>query len=721
MKDRVLKALKQIIAGQDLTQGEYADLFKKVGVSEQEFVKRAGKLQSLILHNYDDFSISTIDSFVHRIIKTFATDVKLPQNFEVVIDKEDFVPDIVGELFGRIGNDKALTEIMVNFVLGQTEDERTYNISHELNKFVEKQIGEEGFQHLQKIEHLTTADFAGIITKLIQKKNVLATVIKKAGKEAIDLIQGKELDSSAFYQTTKGIYSFFEKSSNLKSDDHLPPKAYPLASIKEDKWFSGKAKPDDRDKIESIKNELIQKFNQINEVCFQYLRLKLIQMKIYALALTHEIRSIFVDFTDRTQKVHISEFNKRISNEIAGQPVPFIYERLGRKYRYFLIDEFQDTSILQWQNLLPLINESLAYNNFNMLVGDAKQAIYRFRNGEVELFVNLPELLQNDGSQLMMDTERMLKSQYHEVQLNLNWRSDFEIVNFNNAFFNLIKQGKSDHIQNIYANHNQQLPVSKSKTGGYVSIDLIDAEHTEEYATLRLEKIKNNIDQLIAKDYRQKDICVLTRTNKYAIEVASFLLEKGYRVVSSESLLLSNAPEVRLINAFYYLLLYPTEHIYLAEVVSNLLKINGNEDDFHAVFNKADFELINGLDKVFNYLGLPLTQSEMAELPVYELAEYIIRKLNFDRSVNIYLQYFLDFIFEAQQNGNASIDAFIDLWELKKHKSYIAMPENDDAIKVMTVHKAKGLKFEAVIVDLINRGYKSGKDEYWTELNEPGT
>jgi len=132
--------------------------------------------------------------------------------------------------------------------------------------------------------------------------------------------------------------------------------------------------------------------------------------------------------------VHISEFNKKISDEIADQPVPFIYERLGRKYRYFLIDEFQDTSILQWYNLLPLIEESLSYGNFNMLVGDAKQAIYRFRNGEVELFANLPDLYGNDGSQLSVSRQKMLQQEYREVILSTNWRSYPEIIKFNNDF-----------------------------------------------------------------------------------------------------------------------------------------------------------------------------------------------------------------------------------------------------------------------------------------------
>jgi ATP-dependent exoDNAse (exonuclease V) beta subunit len=320
----------------------------------------------------------------------------------------------------------------------------------------------------------------------------------------------------------------------------------------------------------------------------------------------------------------------------------------------------------------------------------------------------------------MKDSERTLRSHYRQKQLNHNWRSDHEIVTFNNNFFEIIKQNQTEHIRSIYTDHKQQLPDSKPKSGGYVAIELIEAENTEQYTRLRLEKIKSQVNRLVEKGFKQKDICVLTRTNKYAIEVASYLIENGYRVVSSESLLLLNAPEVRLIIAFYYLIRYQTEPLYLADVISNMLIISENEKAFHTTFSKANKAMKDGLDEVFVCLSVPLKNNEIAELPVYELAEYLIRKLGLNKSVNIYLQYFLDFVFNAQQNGIASITAFLDLWELKKNKTFITMPEQDNAIRVMTVHKAKGLKFESVIADLINRSNRKNKTEFWTDLNEPG-
>jgi len=719
MKERILKALDEIIIGGPECLNQYVSLMKNAGLTANIIQQRAGQVQSLILHNYDDFSVSTIDSFVHRIIRTFATDVKLPQNFEVVIDKEDFVPEIVAELFDKIGNDQALTDIMVNFVMAQTENEKSYNIGYELNKFVEKQIGEEGFQQLQKIDQLTTADFAVIIQKLEKKLALISKEIKESANQALEVIRQNNLTMDDFFQGRRGIYAYFLKCSELSDDKALDVNTYVQDTINNDKWIKAKTDSSTIETINTIKGELIHFFNQIISNVKNYTYLKMIHQKIYSLALTHEIRSVFLDFTNRTQKVHISEFNKRINEAIAGQPVPFIYERLGRRYKYFLIDEFQDTSVLQWQNLLPLIEESLAYDNFNMLVGDAKQAIYRFRNGEVELFVNLPEIYNKDGSQEMIDREHMLKMNYHEIFLDKNWRSDPEIIRFNNEFFEELSKQTTEHIQHIYSGHNQKIPDTKSGKEGYVSIELIESENADEYSKLRLERIKSQVQKLIANGYRQEDICVLTRTNTCAIEVAACLIENKFNVVSSESLLLTNAPEVRLIIAFYNLLLYPGEKLFLAEWISNLVKTENFKDEFHAVYSRVSAVFPNGLDAVFSILKLELKLNEVAELPVYEIAEYLVRNLHLNHSDNIYLHYFLDFVFDAQQRGKGTLGDFIELWQLKKKNLFITMPEGGNAIRVMTVHKAKGLKFEAVITDLINRKSGSAKSDFYTDFNDP--
>ena len=719
MKERILLALEKLISKEAWGDGELKHLIKSLGFEQEVLIQKAKTLQQLILHRYDDFAVSTIDSFVHRIIRTFTRDVQLPQNFEVVIEQDDIVPDIVDELFSKVGHDKALTKIMVKFVMSQIDDEKNYDLGRLITEFVSKQFGEDGFSFLNKISDLSPEDFVQIIEKIHREILTLRKEIKNKASEALALIHKNGLGIDDFKSKGSGIYGYFNKVSKFDSDKSLEVNKTAEAAIYEDAWTTKTTSEAVKASIDQIKAELTEKFDNIQQKAKRYLFLSAIYNKIYALALTNQIRNILNDYTDRTQKVHISEFNKKISNEISDQPVPFIYERLGTKFQYFLIDEFQDTSVLQWQNLLPLVEESLSNNNFNLLVGDAKQAIYRFRSGEVELFVKLPKLYGKPNSPSAKATENLLGESYREVQLADNWRSMSEIVKFNNEFFGVSKSNFGERLSKIYEKHEQNIPASEKKQGGFVSIKLIDTKKTEDFNSLRLIEIVKNVNQLLDVGYRQGDICVLTRTNSAAVDIATHLIENGFNVITSESLLLTNSAKVRLCVAFLRLLNQPTFSGLLAEFIQNLGAVNNN-NDFHQLFELADEGKASSLKAVFNALDLKVNIGKMMVLPVFEIVESFIFQLNLFKSPDTYLRFFLDFVLVTQENGRGSIDTFLELWDQKKEKLYITMPDGGDALKIMTVHKAKGLKFEAVILDVADRRVKKGKQEYWTDITVKG-
>lgn len=718
MKDRILKTLQELISGTAWESDEIKPLINELNMDKELLQARSKTLRSLIIHRYEEFAVSTIDAFVHRIVRTFAADVKLPQNFEVVLDKDEIVPEIISDLYRKMETDPELTKIMVNFVLSKIDDGKYYDPTTSLSQFIEKQMEEEGFQYVKKIEGLLLPDFVGFITALQKGINKHKKLFQQQAGEALLLISNAHLEKSAFFQGKGSIAAYFEKVQNFGLDKNLFTRANADKTIDLDKWYSGSASISDKAAIDGIKSQLTQLYISVKKEIDRYFFLRLLYRKIYTLALVKEIRDLVADFSERTQKVHISEFNKKISDEISDQPVPFIYERLGRKYRYFLIDEFQDTSLLQWQNLLPLIEESLSYNSFNMLVGDAKQAIYRFRNGEVELFASLPKIYQSDNSVLSQSREAFLASHYKEERLEVNYRSHGEIVEFNNDFFEQLKTGFSERLLQIYQSHQQILPPGKDKTGGYVQMDLLESDSKEAYAIQRLELIQDDIDILLAAGFGLKDVCILTRTNKSAIEIATFLLSNQIKVVSSESLLLSNSPEVRLIVAFFKLLLQPNEKIVLSEFLVHLIASGKIEGDFHDIYCEILRRENDFLDSVKTFFKENTDFEKLNGRPVYEIAEFIIRDLLQSEKVNIFLQYFLDFVFSAQSSGKESIAEFLELWEDKKEKLYISMPEGGDAVQIMTAHKAKGLKFQAVIADLYNTSNRNTKTEYWTDIEE---
>ena len=721
MKERILKALDEIVSGMAESKGEYEKLFRELGTDKDTIKERAKQLRSLILHNYDEFSVSTIDSFVHHIIRTFAGDVDLPQNFEVVIDPEDIVPDIVAELFDKVGSDRELTDILINFVLSLAEEEKSYDPDRPVKEFVEKQFNEDSFYWLRKIENIGPAKLLKIIGQVRSRYFSLKQEIKKAADDALQIIADNGLSDSDFFQGAKGITGYFRKCARFVADKDIIPGKNANKTIDEDKWTSSKPNEFTRSAIEKIKEDLAGYFRQITRLKDEYFLFRTVSRKIYALALANEIRTLFDDYTYRTQKVHISDFNKRISREIADQPAPFIYERLGRRYRYFLIDEFQDTSILQWHNLLPLIEESLAGGYFNMLVGDAKQAIYRFRNGEVELFVRLPYIYPNDGSELTRQREQQLKAGHRIEVIRENWRSREEIINFNNRFFEVIKNASNERVKEIYEDHEQLVPGGKKNVeGGYVAIEMIEAENSAEYMQKRLDKILEYVKELKEKGYENRDICVLSSINKNAAGVASFLLRNGFPVISPESLLIENSPSVRLIISLLKLISDPSSPVNFAEVAVNWGRIQVETADDDALFREFKALEDAGTETVFRKLGVESYLSGITSKPAFEIVEWMIRELGLNAEIDIYLQYFLDFVFDAHEKGIFTTGPFLELWEEKKSKAYITLNPDENAIQVMTVHKAKGLKFETVIVDIAGGKNGNTKDELWDEVNLPG-
>ncbi len=718
MKSRVLEWLNILSKGEKLSKNELIDLQKELGFSDTVLQERAKGLLSLIIHNYDEFAISTIDSFVHRIIKTFATDIKLPQNFEVVIEEDEIIPEIIGDLYEKVGVDKDITSTLINFVIANLEDEKAHDPTNQLYSFIQKQIKEEGFFFIRKLKDISLSDFQKIIQRLRQQCISLKKEIKNLANEAIELIEKAGIDPGSFYQGKRGIYNYFQKNCDFKNDKDIKPNSYSTKTVIEDNWYVGKCPADQKASIDGIKDKLSEIFNVSMHLSKRYLTYRLVYRKIYDVALISEIRHLFDDYASRNQKVHISEFNKKISESIVGQPVPFIYERLGRRYRYFLIDEFQDTSVLQWQNLMPLIEESLAYGNFNMLVGDAKQAIYRFRNGEVELFSSLPKLYPKATTANEKASEKFLESHYQEVILGTNYRSGKVIVDFNNSFFQNIHKDLNGRNKKVYDDLHQQVqPEKELENSGYVKIELIQAEKTEHYRELRLQKIKNSIDILKSKGFDDKDICVLTNQNKYATEIATFLIENGYNIISNESLLIKKAPEVRMLIAFFKLILDSSNQVQLASFIENMMLVRSHLQAFHDVYTQASIHLKNGINDLMIHLGYPdIKEEEIAGLSVYELTEYSISNLFGKTNNNIFLHYFLDFAYDNQQIGDGSLTSFIEYWEKKCDKTYITMPEGVDAIQVMTIHKAKGLKFESVILDFIPRSNTTTRNDFWSDL-----
>ncbi|HFB61539.1 MAG TPA: hypothetical protein ENJ69_01010, partial [Bacteroidetes bacterium] len=524
MKSRILEILTGMAAGH-FPGNSHTETMAETGLSQEQMVTRAAELLHNITHQYDEFAVSTIDAFVHKIVRTFSADLKLPQGFEVLIDQDDIIPYILEDMYDKLGKDPAFTEVLLHFALSQVEDEKSYDLNQNLTGFVKQQLNETGNQ-ADVLEQFSSSDFLIRIKQLQKNLNAGKTSIQKLARESLDRIREAGLCPADFKGGAKSsVGSYLLKITQWQTKPHdLIPKPAVIKAIENDEWYAKSQEASIKARIDALTPALKENLQSIRDQVNRYVLLRLVYNNIYEMALTGEIRQLFKTFTERTRKVHISEFNKRIHKEIAGQPVPFIYERLGRRYRHFLIDEFQDTSLLQWSNLLPLIEESLANGYFNLLVGDAKQAIYRFRQGEVELFTHLPHLYGLEKTAENRQRERILEQNYHPKNLRTNYRSRQQIIDFNNRFFRLEGEHLGNDFRDVYEDV-EQVPPDPPRPGGVVSIDFIPAKNTEEFRTARKDKILEIVHELIDKQIPLRDICILTLKNSSAAALASHLLE----------------------------------------------------------------------------------------------------------------------------------------------------------------------------------------------------
>ncbi len=729
MKQRVLQTLKLLASYHKLSFDErkpiqhlLPDLIVQTGLKETDICRNANLTLSLILHNYSNFAIGTIDSFVHRIVRTFAHDLRLPLNFNVEMDGETLISQAVDLLIDRMGNDDLLTAFLFDFAKSKADNDQSWHIENDLKKFAKILLEEDSQVKIEKIKLLELADFKIILTQLNQLIKSFDQQGIVIGSKVWGEINKNNIPQAAFYYGDKGFGKYFEK---LSQGIISKPNNYVKKAIEDDKWLSGKATAEDKANIELLKPLFVDNYHKINnllETDYEtYIIRHLILKNLYSLGLLNEIEKIMDEMRENENVLHISEFNKRISDIVVNEPIPFIYERLGERFKHFLLDEFQDTSILQWQNLLPLLDNSLAENNFNMIVGDGKQAIYRFRGGEVEQFAYLPQIYKKPDNEIINERENTLIRNFEPRFLQNNFRSKAEIVDFNNQFFRFVSAYLADNLKIIYDNLEQKF--IPENNGGYIQFDFFDKEADKDvYQQNTFDTVLSTINQLLNDGYQWKDITVLCRNNKQANKVACFLSDHKIDIISSESLLLNASPHVRLMIALLKLLGNSNDLISKAQLIQYLITTgNIHEDLFQNILKNSiqnDTSHNKKFDAFLNENNYAFNSKHLLKLPLYELCETLIRIFKLNNTNNPYIQFFLDCVLNFSIKKTANIVDFLAWWEEQKTKISLKTPSGINAVNIMTVHKSKGLEFRVVIFPFAEDKQRNTKDMLWIDLED---
>ena len=401
-----------------------------------------------------------------------------------------------------------------------------------------------------------------------------------------------------------------------------------------------------------------------------------------------------------------------IAKIVMNEPIPFIYERLGEKYNNYLIDEFQDTSVLQFQNLLPLIDNSLASGNFTMLVGDGKQAIYRWRGGEVEQFAMLPEIFKHNDNELVLERQDALIRNHNPQVLDKNYRSKQEVIEFNNSVFKTLSDKLNPKYQSIYKDLKQGFKTEN--TGGYVQVEFVVGEK-EEFRDLNKQRALEVIKELLNDNYKLKDIAILVRKNTDGSDIANYLTQNGIEVISSDSLLLSNSTEINFIHSLLKYLANTSDNITQTEILEYLVAAKYLESN--SLEKVILLKNKSGLLSIIKSAGINFSIAHLSKMALYELCEELIRVFRLNAKPDAYIQFFLDEVLNYSIKKNNNLNDFIEYWEEKKLKASLIVPQGMDAVSIMTIHRAKGLEFPVVILPFSNSKVTNGKDNLWIDLH----
>ncbi|QTD39205.1 UvrD-helicase domain-containing protein [Polaribacter batillariae] len=703
MKVRVLENLE------DFSKGKENDLFKiiieEISVDKPTIRERSKKILEAILQNYAAFSITTIDSFTHKIIKNFAYDLGLPLNFEVEMDAVSLLNEAVDLLISKIGTDEKLTKLLIDYSLDKTDDDKSWDISKDLNDFAKILLNEDDHKHFRALADKNLDDFTNLKSKLFAHQKELKKSLKEVGQNCLNLINSAGLAPKDFIRGTvpKFFADLSEKSANI---DFIKRSETIEKAIANNQYYTKTAKPEICESIDAIVPQIIDFFRESQVIYQQFLMNKLALKSIIPLAVLNNINAELDSLKEENNIRLNAEFNQLISDNIKDQPAPFIYERIGQRFMHYFIDEMQDTSVLQWQNLIPLIDNALAQENSNlMLVGDGKQAIYRWRGGKAEQFINLGSETK-DGKNLFQVSKDI-------KELETNFRSYSEIIDFNNSFF----QHSSRFLQNeaykkLFFEGNQQK--ENPKKGGFVSLSFLEKEDDKEADKLKYpKKVFDKIKEL-ENDFSLDEICILTRTKKDGVAIANYLSENGINIISSETLLLQNNAKVNFIINVLQVLQHPNDQESRFEMLYFLhehLKMETPKHQFLKTFAKSTNAIIFQILKKY---GVTFKTAIFHQLPFYEKMEAIIRGFRLVNSSDAYVQFFLDVVLEQQRKGT-NVQDFLDFWELKKDKLSIVAPESANAVQVMTIHKSKGLEFPVVLFPCNVDIYRQINPKVWLD------
>ena len=722
MKARILEACKAFSrANMEELTGRNAALLsqlqKEVDWTIEEIAEKASILYKTILHNYSDFAISTIDSFSQRIIRSFAYDLGKPINFDIELDSTKTADYLTAKLLSKVGaEDQNFTELMVQFFEEKLKERDSIFIQYDIQQAIKIMFNDESFEPMKQLEHLNSEQLLSIGKAIQSKYYSIKKTIQTLGKEATDLISHNGLEFQDFRGAKRSSVAYH--FNRVQADFSVQASATFEKAVRGDvNWFSNtNGSPG-----EEFERQLSYIGSQLIALGKDALLIDELQKAFPRIAMLVTLRELFTAYQNEEEFLLISEFNKIISEQVQGQPAPFLYERVGERYEHILIDEFQDTSIMQWHNLVPLVVESLdkAEENESLVVGDSKQAIYRWRGGETKQLTHLPKLLGSETDMVLQDSERTLELYFDNQPMEYNFRSREEIVHFNNTLFEFItNRNELSAFHSIYNSYFQK--ASNKNSGGYIRADRVEkksrGEETETYHNRVFEIVEDQLKQIENNGYSLHDVAILCRNNKELVAIAEFLQAKNIRVSSKESLRLQQEKAIAVFPSLVEWLAYPHNQLLQAEIVNFFVQQKHIQKDAHFMnkqIGNRNIKHVAEFAKLMNQFAPDLKFEQLNRAELLPLWEQFVSWLPQALQNSSYVSFFRDELWNFVSIHGNNMELFVEWWKEQHEKLFIKTSDASPGIQLLTIHKAKGLEFEVVMMPFANWKFSVGSTYGW--------
>lgn len=704
MKSRILDNLHFLASGK---KSDYLQsLMQETGRSEEEIRLESGEILNSILHDFSRFSISTIDSFFQKVLRSFAREAGLHSGFNIELDHSRILSDAIDEMISSASNNVQLKKWLISFAMSNIDEEKSWNLKDRITKMAEE-LFREKFKILSVKERLKLEDKTFLLEYIKKIKSIILSfenTLKDSGKRADDIFTKYDLSDELFYQKGKGIPGFIRAllSGNIKE-----PNNYVREICKNPpRWSTNSITGQLQEAIAAgLEDILCKAIRYYDDNIITYRSAGVILSNIYALGILSDVLHNIHEITTTENSFLLSDAGEVLSLITMEDQSPFIYEKIGNRYENFMIDEFQDTSIIQWNNFKPLIDNSMAEGYDNLVVGDVKQSIYRWRNSDWQI---LGKVLLNN-----VDNQRIFRE-----SLKTNWRSRSEIIKFNNRLFRLIPEQIDSSLgteslqvsfKQLYAEAVQEDPCRKN--GGYVRMEFISDNEEKKWEQIVLERIPHIIETLQDRGYKASDIGIIVRDGRQGCMVLNTLIDYNqqntgniynFNAVSDDSLLLSNSPVVIFIIAVISAVNDPDDLISRAVMLRYYLIATGNQKEAEKVSLRTN--TLTEVSRLWFPEGYEDLLERIKHLPLFESIESIIGFFNLgDHPSNVpFLNIFQDYVVSFTGNKNSGLQSFLEWWEETGKKKSLVLPGNQEAIRILTIHKSKGLEFKIVILPFLS-------------------